>query len=418
MTAKRSFIRLLFTVLIVLTVSLGAGTVAAATAPAVSYRAHTQKNGWMNIVRNGATAGTTGQSLRMEAIQMRIRDSSISGGITYRSYVQKSGWEKSWKYNGGLSGTTGKSLRIEAIQIKLTGKLADKYEVYYRVYSQGFGWLGWAKNGASAGTGNYNYRAEAIQIRLVKKGGAAPGSTKNAYRTKLAATNTNRYWVTSNYFYNTTQNTLGYYKTLDAAKKAINAKPSSTRAQWFVYDRTAKKVVYPAATTKAKKIQRAVAWAKAIANDNKHGYDRTGEWLANNLDLSNSGNLRFGRYGNYSCSPLVEMAFELSGYINLRSVVKKKSIRMSADFGKKIGLNSTSLAKALLASGSFTEVTTSFKKSGVSALKPGDIVLQTNERHCGLYVGNGMVAEARGKSKGIVVNPFRTVWGRVFRPKT
>jgi uncharacterized protein YjdB len=75
-------------------------------------------------------------------------------------------------------------LRLEAIQIKLTGDMAKNYDVYYRVHAQNFGWMGWAKNGASAGTAGYSYRLEAIQIKLVKKGGAAPGSTANAYRSR------------------------------------------------------------------------------------------------------------------------------------------------------------------------------------------------------------------------------------------
>lgn len=75
-------------------------------------------------------------------------------------------------------------MRLEAIQIKLTGDMAKNYDVYYRVHAQNFGWMGWAKNGASAGTAGYSYRLEAIQIKLVKKGGAAPGSTANAYRSR------------------------------------------------------------------------------------------------------------------------------------------------------------------------------------------------------------------------------------------
>jgi len=38
----------------------------------LAYRVHVQNIGWMSWVSNGATAGTTGQSLRIEAIQIRI----------------------------------------------------------------------------------------------------------------------------------------------------------------------------------------------------------------------------------------------------------------------------------------------------------------------------------------------------------
>jgi uncharacterized protein YjdB len=36
------------------------------------YRAHVQNIGWMTEVCDAAQAGTTGQSLRLEALQMRI----------------------------------------------------------------------------------------------------------------------------------------------------------------------------------------------------------------------------------------------------------------------------------------------------------------------------------------------------------
>ena len=82
--------------------------------------------------------------------------------------------DKSWKKTGELSGTTGKSLRLEAIQIELYGEMAEHYDVYYRVHAQSFGWLGWAKNGEAAGTAGLAKRLEGIQIVLVPKNGKAP----------------------------------------------------------------------------------------------------------------------------------------------------------------------------------------------------------------------------------------------------
>lgn len=83
-----------------------------------------------------------------------------------------------------MSGTTGQSKRLEAIQIKLTGQVANEYDVYYRVHCQNFGWLGWAKNGESSGSEGYSRRLEAIQICLVPKGQKAPGSTNNRFYKK------------------------------------------------------------------------------------------------------------------------------------------------------------------------------------------------------------------------------------------
>ena len=108
---------------------------------------------------------------------------NIDGGITYRTHVQTYGWQK-FVSNGTMAGTSGQSKRLEAIEIKLTGNAKKVYDVYYRVHCQHFGWLGWAKNGESAGSAGYGYRLEAIQIQLVKKGGPAPGSTSNAFLDK------------------------------------------------------------------------------------------------------------------------------------------------------------------------------------------------------------------------------------------
>lgn len=153
----------------------------------VKYRAHVQNIGWQGWVTNGATAGTTGQSKRVEALQASITNTQYSGGITYSAHVQNIGWQ-AWKSNGATAGTSGQSKRVEAIKIKLTGELANNYDVYYRVHSQQYGWLSWAKNGAVAGTSGFAFRAESLQIKLVKKGASAPGATVVPYVSKATVT--------------------------------------------------------------------------------------------------------------------------------------------------------------------------------------------------------------------------------------
>ncbi len=152
--------------------------------PIVSYRTHVENIGWQNYVKNGATAGTSGQGLRLEGINIKLEDNSLSGNIEYCTHVQNIGWQNYVK-NGAMSGTSGKGLRLEAIKIRLTGDLAKQYDIYYRVHCQNFGWMGWAKNGAESGSAGYGYRLEAIQIKLVKKNENAPGSTANSYRQNL-----------------------------------------------------------------------------------------------------------------------------------------------------------------------------------------------------------------------------------------
>ena len=195
----------------------------------VKYQTHVQDIGWQNYVGDGNTSGTQGQSKRLEAIHIKL-GSEVNGGIQYRTHIQNVGWENSWASDGNMSGTQGRSLRLEAIQIELTGDAANQYDVYYRVHAQNFGWMGWAKNGESAGTEAYGYRLEAIQIQLVSKGGAAPGSTdnafskditrpaKNAYKSIVSDYANRRYWDNSTHRYEYYQ---CYYSLFDMNSDGI-----------------------------------------------------------------------------------------------------------------------------------------------------------------------------------------------------
>ena len=113
-------------------------------------------------------------------MKIYLEGQSETGSIEYMVHSQDYGW-LDWVANGAIAGTVGESKRAEAIKIRLTGKMAQKYDVYYRVHSQDYGWLGWTKNGEAAGTEGLAKRMEAFEVRLVKKGGAAPGSTNQAY---------------------------------------------------------------------------------------------------------------------------------------------------------------------------------------------------------------------------------------------
>ncbi len=150
---------------------------------AVTANASVQTYGWLGA-KSVFTLGTTGESKRLEAIRVTIPSQPYAGGIEYQSHVQRAGWETSWKADGAMSGTTGKSRRLEAVRMRLTGELANHLSVWYRVHSQTYGWGGWTRDGESAGTSGLSRRVEAIEVRILPKTAAAPGSTKNAMRTK------------------------------------------------------------------------------------------------------------------------------------------------------------------------------------------------------------------------------------------
>lgn len=145
-----------------------------------TYRTHVQNIGWQGWKSDGQMSGTSGQSLRLEGIEIKMNNGGYDLGVEYQTHVQNIGWQ-GWKADGETSGTYGQSLRLEAIRIRLTGTAAANYDIYYRVHSQNYGWLDWAKNGGSAGTQGQSLRLEAIEIKVVPKGTAAPGATTRPF---------------------------------------------------------------------------------------------------------------------------------------------------------------------------------------------------------------------------------------------
>lgn len=147
----------------------------------IKYSAHLRTLGWADYVLEGAMAGTTGESRRMEAVMIAINDDvDLDGGVSYRVHVRSYGWMP-WVSDGAVAGTTGEARRMEAIEVVLTGEMAELYDVYYRVHVESYGWLDWAKNGEMAGTSGMYKRMEAIEVVLVEKDGEAPGSTEVPY---------------------------------------------------------------------------------------------------------------------------------------------------------------------------------------------------------------------------------------------
>jgi uncharacterized protein YjdB len=133
-----------------------------ATPAGVTYRAHVEQIGWQPWVVNGATAGTTGQNRRMEAIQIKLFGMPPTMGIKYRAHVEQIGWQP-WVANGATAGTIGQARRIEAIQIELTGAPAG-CGVTYRVHAEDIGWLPFVSNGLIAGTTSQSRRLEALEV--------------------------------------------------------------------------------------------------------------------------------------------------------------------------------------------------------------------------------------------------------------
>lgn len=153
--------------------------------PSITYSTHVQNLGWQSGVTTGMKAGTTGQSLCLEALKLSMNNAPESGSLEYCAHVQNIGWQD-YVQAGTEAGTTGQVLGLEAVKIRLTGELANQYDVYYRVHSQNYGWLGWAKNDEIAGTAAMNLRAESIQVKLVAKGTFIKNTTNHYFEPATA----------------------------------------------------------------------------------------------------------------------------------------------------------------------------------------------------------------------------------------
>ncbi len=97
----------------------------------ITYQVHVQNEGWMTPVTTNEFAGTEGLGQRIESIKIDLVNLP-DYDVYYRGHVQNRGnipvvnanqW--GWVKNGAELGTTGSSLRLEEIQIKIVKKNDD-----------------------------------------------------------------------------------------------------------------------------------------------------------------------------------------------------------------------------------------------------------------------------------------------------
>lgn len=119
------------------------------------YQAHVENIGWQEWVYNGQVAGTTGESLRLEALRI---DAPFE--IEAKAHLQDIGWVDYGKINKDtIIGTTGESRRLEDLCFKGAFK--------YRVHIEYTGWTPWtdADGIATLGTVGQSLRIEAIEMK-------------------------------------------------------------------------------------------------------------------------------------------------------------------------------------------------------------------------------------------------------------
>ncbi len=134
----------------------------------LEYRTHIQDIGWLDWSEGGEMSGTTGFSLRIEALEAKFADDAK--GIEYNARVIGQDWGTTYQKDGEQAGTTGQSLPIESIRFRLYGELAEKYDIAYRTHVQNIGWTDWSENDIPSGAPEgESLRIEAIQIKIIKK---------------------------------------------------------------------------------------------------------------------------------------------------------------------------------------------------------------------------------------------------------
>ena len=144
---------------------------------AIQLKVEMPEQGATETPVEGTDPGATG----LDAAEVATEEPEQPAGIEYRVHAQSYGW-MDWVKDGAQAGTTGQGKRLEAIQIRLTGSLADQYDIYYRAHVESYGWLNWTANGEKSGSLGYGKRMEALEIRLVKKGEAAPTGEGDSYK--------------------------------------------------------------------------------------------------------------------------------------------------------------------------------------------------------------------------------------------
>lgn len=120
----------------------------------IGYKVHIENVGWQDWKFDGETAGTTGESKRIEALRI-----DYDKDVYAKAHIQDIGWVDYGKIDiNTVIGTTGEAKRLECICLKGNFK--------YRAHIQDSGWSAWtdADGIATLGTVGQALRMEAIEI--------------------------------------------------------------------------------------------------------------------------------------------------------------------------------------------------------------------------------------------------------------
>lgn len=112
----------------------------------------------------------------LEGVHLRVKGSSLSGGIEYRFRNKSTGKWQDWVSGSAdddgtgsdaWAGEKGTSFRADGFAARLTGELAEKYTLFYEVGSGASGWSAWSKAGEDCIDAKSHF--DAICVRILPK---------------------------------------------------------------------------------------------------------------------------------------------------------------------------------------------------------------------------------------------------------
>lgn len=134
------------------------------------YRAHVQNLGWLDPVHDGMIAGTEGESLRLESLQINPPEGvelNVKLHIAFKGWVTYEGIKHGDSLENQLViGTVGESLQAEAIEFDVVKNDTGK-ELRYQVHIADYGTMNPIDAPYTAGTVGISKAIESIRIELV-----------------------------------------------------------------------------------------------------------------------------------------------------------------------------------------------------------------------------------------------------------
>ncbi|MBM6881364.1 glucosaminidase domain-containing protein, partial [[Clostridium] spiroforme] len=131
------------------------------TKPIIYYQSNVQNCGWLDEVRDSNTTGTTGQSLGLYQLKIKLINVDSKTYLSGKVYTNEQWLDYDHINQDTILGNSNTTM--EKVSFDLNG-LAN-YKLQYRVHSADVGWQDWTNSGNETGTAGK--RIEAIEFRLI-----------------------------------------------------------------------------------------------------------------------------------------------------------------------------------------------------------------------------------------------------------